>query len=105
MSSMSSGHLRKAAAVFAVWTTVALLFAGQFYLYDSILSELRWSALIWYLWALLTPLVLLVARRFRFTRESWPRALAVHAAYGAPMRETQSVQRRVRMNDVEAARL
>ncbi len=84
-----SRHLRKAGAVFGVWTTIAFLFAGQWYLYDSthgindgFLAELRWALVIWYLWALLTPLVLAVTRRFRFTRESWPRVLAAHTAYG-----------------------
>jgi len=34
----------------------------------------------WYVWALATPLIVRLARRFPLRREGWPRALPVHAA-------------------------
>lgn len=37
----------------------------------------------WYLWALLTPLVVKLARRLPVSGRGWPRALAAHAVFGA----------------------
>src|SRR5207247_11037548 len=41
-------------------------------------QALSWSFGDWYGWALLSPIVFWVCRRFRFERRSWPRAFAAH---------------------------
>ncbi len=75
--------MRRFVAVFAVWTVVAVLFAGQLAI-DSAYTGHRVTprgalALAftgWYAWALLYPLVAWLARRFRPNG----RGVAVHAA-------------------------
>lgn len=67
----SKGLFLGAVIVFA-WSFVAFGSAGQNYLIAtmhkneavSFWEVLRWPAIFWYAWALLTPLVLLLARRF-----------------------------------------
>jgi len=71
--------------IFAGWTAVALFFASQTYLsYKS--SGGRANAPIilkinlgdWYLWGLLAPGIVWLARRFPLERDRWPKSLAVH---------------------------
>jgi signal transduction histidine kinase len=65
--------------IFAVWSVVVLLVAGDCYLRSalsaeedvSICSSFIWAAPTWYPWALLTPLVLWLAERLRPSREAW----------------------------------
>jgi two-component system, LytTR family, sensor kinase len=82
-------HLRIWAAVFGGWTALALFFAISSSLtYRSTGRPGNWtlsierSLLEWWLWALLTPLVVWLARRYPFARRGRWRALVVHAAAG-----------------------
>lgn len=67
------------------WALLALIFATQWYAYDSARGirnpfayYLGWSC---YLWAQ-APIVLWLSRRFPFQKMSWKRALAVHFIAG-----------------------
>jgi two-component system, LytTR family, sensor kinase len=81
----SSGRGGALVAIFAAWTLFGLFFAGQAYLGQTYLGRglswdealLRWMPCA-YAWALLTPLVLGLNRRFPITRERWLPALLVH---------------------------
>jgi two-component sensor histidine kinase len=60
------------AVILGAWTLVAVVFAGHNYLTYAahgrpvpLLHALWWSVAEWYTWALLTPLVIRLARRFR----------------------------------------
>ncbi|HKG21099.1 MAG TPA: histidine kinase [Blastocatellia bacterium] len=72
-----------------IWTLFGLLFASQQYLatsrtsrpmawHHALLLELSYA----YLWALLTPLMLWLSRRFRIERTSWFRSLLIHIFFG-----------------------
>jgi len=70
--------------VVACWVLVVLLFASQWYTYDTIhgaadpfLYYLGWSS---YMWGVLTPAVLWVARRHPIDSGTWRRALPLHVA-------------------------
>ena len=70
---------------FMCWTVLALIFASQAYVYSAASGEGKdwtpiflWTLADWYIWGLLSPLILLLARRFRFERCAWRRALLVH---------------------------
>ena len=78
-----SRWLRTAGAI-GVWTVVGLFFSGQIYLdYFYAGSPIRWihalylSLAEWWIWALLSPLIFALVRRFPFERGRWGRALAV----------------------------
>ena len=70
------------------WTIVGLFFACQLYL-ATLNGEhpVKWSSALFmqltdvYLWALVTPLVLWLARRFQLERHSWRRNLSLHALF------------------------
>lgn len=75
--------------IWGVWTLVGFFFASQLYVYfartERVISFSR--ALVWqltavYLFAIFTPLVLSLSRRFRFERTGWRRAVVVHAVAG-----------------------
>ena len=79
-------HLPRWALILVVWTTFGLLNAAQ----ETITSTLRgaptpWSTALlqWmpvaYAWALFTPVILWLGRRFPFERTTWVRSAAVHA--------------------------
>lgn len=76
---------RSVVTVLLVWTLFGLLFAGQAYLGQAYLGRalsvrdalLRWM-LCAYAWALLTPLVVWLNRRFPIDRRRWLAALIVH---------------------------
>jgi len=66
----------------ACWAFVVLLFASQWYGYDAghgltypFLYYLGWSA---YLWGVLTPLVMWLARIYPIEANNWMRALPIH---------------------------
>ncbi len=66
------------------WVAVVLLFASQWYLYDTSQGEhepfryyLGWVA---YMWGVLTPLALRLARRWPLDLQSWKRSLPRHVA-------------------------
>ncbi|HEY0006538.1 MAG TPA: histidine kinase [Pyrinomonadaceae bacterium] len=71
--------------IWAIWTFVGLIFTFQFYFtnyrserpvpfLNSLYIQLSWV----YLWALATPLVLWLARRFPIERQSWLRHTVIH---------------------------
>jgi two-component system LytT family sensor kinase len=74
------------ALIFGTWTLVGLFFTSQV-LFNSIYMEKRMplgnvffmQMSICYLWALTTPLVLWLARRFRIDRDRWPSRVLLHS--------------------------
>jgi hypothetical protein len=77
----------KWALVFAAWTLIVFTFAVQNYVFavarnrpDSFRHELLVASTEWYVWALLTPLVLWLCRRFRITSQHWLRTGLLHLA-------------------------
>ena len=69
----------------SAWTFYGLFFASQSYVRQAYVGRNPdWSSLlsIWltcgYSWAILTPGILFLTRRFPFTGKNWPWALAVH---------------------------
>jgi len=75
--------------VFAGWTCVALFFASQTYLsyrssggqaHTGIILKLNLGA--WYLWGLLAPGIIWLARRVPLEREHWARGSIVHLVAG-----------------------
>src|SRR5437763_4852706 len=77
------------AFVWGVWTLVGLFFASQLYVYFArtekavgLLKSVAWQVSAVYVFALSTPLVLWLARRFRIERSNWRRRLAVHLLAG-----------------------
>ncbi|HXE62796.1 MAG TPA: histidine kinase [Bryobacteraceae bacterium] len=75
----------KAGALFAVWTAYGLFSAWQTHYWYSFTKEpmswldsLRFEVSFAWLWLLLTPLILWLARRFRIERNHWTRNLLVH---------------------------
>jgi signal transduction histidine kinase len=86
---------RRLAAIFALWTGLALLFAIHTWLglgADGrgvpLLHALYWSAAEWYTWALLTPLIF-VACRFIMSRHRTAVALGLLAVFGLAMSVAQ----------------
>ena len=78
---------RSAAALttFGVFTLIALAFASSNYASYTIQNEpvnawdpIGYAATEWYLWALMCPLIFLVARRFPLTGATWPRHLPMY---------------------------
>jgi two-component system LytT family sensor kinase len=80
-------YLRQLPIALSWWTAMVLLEAGQVLLLDAhkgyilpLSHYFIWAALEWYSWALLTPLILYVARRYPITRFNWvQRILFPHA--------------------------
>src|SRR5256714_15172966 len=77
------------AFVWGVWTLVGLFFASQLYVYFArtekavgLLKSVAWQGLAAYVFALSTPPVLWLPRRFRIQRPHWRRRLAVHFLAG-----------------------
>ena len=73
------------ALIWGAWTIVALFFSTQVYMmYYAGKQPIPYAKAFFvqasacYLWALLTPLVLWLARRFRIDRNSWPRKVTFH---------------------------
>lgn len=80
-----SGFNRRATAVLAAWTLVALLLAGQAWVAGQVRGEpLAWTRasgiwIVWAaVWAALTPLALQLAARFPLQRTHFFRAIAIH---------------------------
>jgi two-component system, LytTR family, sensor kinase len=80
---------RTAALVVALWTGLGLLESSKAWVAErlrggpwgfgwALVGNMPW----WWGWALLTPLVFLLARRFRLDGPRWPRAAPVHLAAG-----------------------
>jgi hypothetical protein len=77
------------ATIWVGWTLVGLFFTSQILVSYSYMDKpipfdeaLFWQTSVCYLWALATPLVLWLARRFRIERQYWARRLAIHAVVG-----------------------
>ncbi len=75
--------------IFAGWTGVALFFASQTYLsyrysggqaHTGIILKLNLGD--WYLWGLLSPAIIWLARRFPLERERWVKSAAIHLMAG-----------------------
>jgi signal transduction histidine kinase len=84
--------------IWGCWTTLALIFATQSYLYLASRGErapwravLLWGLSEWYTVAVLSPLIFWVARRFRIERDNWRRAVPVHLAAGLVFAILQAV--------------
>jgi two-component system LytT family sensor kinase len=77
------------ALIWGVWTLIALFFSGQLY-FMSLIADIQeeMSSPFFaqfsycYLWALATPLVIWLARRFPIERQRWHRSLLVHILSG-----------------------
>lgn len=85
---MALARGKKAAFIFGVWTAAGVFFASQLYFLYPITSggrEISFGRALlinvpfYWLWALLTPAILGLARRFPLERSRWKRNLAVHA--------------------------
>jgi len=79
---------------FLVWTGLALFFASQTYLlYKYSGGEAHWGLVLkmnfidWYVWGLLAPGIIWLARRFPLEREHWARSVTIHltASVGAAL--------------------
>jgi signal transduction histidine kinase len=75
--------------IFLIWTLVGFFFASQIYLFFintaraiPFSQALVWQLVAVYLMALMTPLVLWLARRFRIDRHNWPQSLLIHGVAG-----------------------
>jgi len=72
--------------IFVVATVLGVLTGLQAYNYVALTDAMRQPLPLllvlnlsyWYSWALVAPGILWMARRFRFERKTWPRAVAVH---------------------------
>jgi signal transduction histidine kinase len=78
----------KFAIICAVWTLLAILLAATSALYRLNVGEparfwgsLRVGLLDYWIWAALTPIIFYLARKFRFSRDSWARATAIHFGF------------------------
>ncbi len=76
-------------SIFGCFTLVGLMFAGQWYVgyrangYPvTWLQVLTWALTEWELWALLSPFILLLARRFYIDRQNRGRTIPVHLGLG-----------------------
>ena len=78
---------RKIFILIGVWTLIGLTFACLSFFGTLAISDPRRVDLVgifvsnllaFYLWALLTPLIALLARRYRLDRQHWPQSLVVH---------------------------
>ena len=90
-AAVSAGRQRWArlAFIWGVWTLVGLFFSSQIYFFYlrtekpvSMLASLAWQMSATYVFALSTPLMLWLARRFRIERAGWRRSLLVHFCAG-----------------------
>jgi two-component system, LytTR family, sensor kinase len=82
--------LKRAAAVFGIWTFFGVLTATQVYV--GLRSEgmnhsfgrlLAWQLSNWSIWALFTPVILRLGGRFPVTRAAWPRRVLTHLLFCA----------------------
>jgi two-component system, LytTR family, sensor kinase len=82
-------ELKTGVIVLLIATVLGFFFAAQIYFSAaSIHREVSWWQALywafgdWYEWALLSPIIFWVCRRFPFDRLSWPKSLPVHLAVG-----------------------
>jgi two-component system, LytTR family, sensor kinase len=96
----SAGRQRwvRLAYIWGVWTLVGLFFSSQIYFYFirtekpvSLARALAWQMPATYVFALSTPLVLWLARRFRVERLNWRKNLLIHFLAGTAFAVVWSV--------------
>ncbi|HZH32618.1 MAG TPA: histidine kinase [Pyrinomonadaceae bacterium] len=77
-------RVRTIVILLGVWTLIGLTFASLSFFGTLAISDYRrvdlvgifvWNLTAFYLWALLAPLIALIARRHRLDRQHWPRSL------------------------------
>ncbi len=78
-------RLKSFGLLFMLWTAIGLSFASQFYLSSSLSGRpISWGQAIsysladWYVWALLSLVVLRIAKRFPIEQLRWSRHILVH---------------------------
>jgi len=83
------GKGRIGAKVLLIATSLGLFFAAQIYYSAASFQHsvswgqaLYWAFGDWYEWALLSPVIFWLCRRFQFDRRSWPKSLPVHLVVG-----------------------
>jgi two-component system LytT family sensor kinase len=86
---LSRQRWARLAFITLVWALVGLFFSSQIYFYwlgtpkqMSLPRSLAWQMSAVVIFALSTPLVLLLARRYRVERQTWRRAVPVHLLAG-----------------------
>src|SRR6266496_4577174 len=77
------------ANIVLIATFLGLFFTAQIYYSAASFNHpvswgqaLYWAFGDWYEWALLSPVIFWLCRRFQFDRQSWPKILPVHLAGG-----------------------
>ncbi len=94
-----SDYTRQLPVALSWWTAMVLLEAIQVLLLDAhkgyilpLSHYLIWSGIQWYSWALLTPFILAVARRYPITKSNWiQRILSPHALMALACMSVQAV--------------
>ncbi len=84
-AAITNGWL-KWAIIFGFWTLFSALYANQIYfemlhtpgMNHSWFRIAIWQLLVWYIWGCLSPLVLLLGKRFTFEGQSWLGSLLIH---------------------------
>src|SRR6516225_7947846 len=78
------------ALIFGVWTLMALLRATQVSLGFEMMGHVPswwrlaiWQLLVFYVWIVLTPVILWLGRRVKFERSHWLRSLSLHLLCGS----------------------
>jgi two-component system LytT family sensor kinase len=76
---------RRIALQFAFWTFIGLLSASQYYSFLRFENQsialgylLLWQMPGWYLWGILTPVILFLGKRFRLESPGWISSLLIH---------------------------
>jgi two-component system, LytTR family, sensor kinase len=71
--------------ILAIWVVLGVIFAAPYYvevrsegMNHSPLRVFFWAILSWGAWALLTPVIVWLGRRYSFVEKSWKQSLAVH---------------------------
>jgi signal transduction histidine kinase len=88
-AALSGQRWARLAFLWGVWALVGLFFSSQIYFYFlgtprqmSVSRSLAWQMSAVVIFALSTPLVLRLARRYRVERQTWRRALPMHLLAG-----------------------
>ena len=86
---LSRQRWARLAFILLVWALVGLFFSSQIYFYFlgtpkqmSLPSALAWQMTAVVIFALSTPLVLMLARRYRVERQTWRRSIPAHLLAG-----------------------
>ena len=89
LSTFRRSRVGKWTVVWLVWTLFALFFTSQFVLQSQFLGRpvpffqvLMWQLVSGYVWFALCPLIVFLARRFPFEKETWKVAIPFHIAAG-----------------------